>query len=359
MPTYLQARFIARAINSVQSQTLEDWELIIVDDGSPDDTADVVAAALADPRIAYHHLPRNGGVGAALNQAMERAHGRLIAYLPSDDVYYPEHLASLAAILQSGDGAVLAYSGVRHHHRRTVPGQIEGEPLQLVQVMHRVTEERWTERRELVSDDLDVLFWSKLRPHGAFAGSGAVSCEWADHPEQSHKIIREPMGGINPYRARFGVREPMRFQSSVGNMIDEVERYRAFRERPDTPPARDSLNIVLTGELAYNAERVLALEERGHRLFGLWMPEPQWFNTVGPVPFGHVEDLPRRGWREALRALPSAMIYALLNWQAVPFAAEVLRANPGIPFVWHFKEGPTVALEKGFWPDLVELMTRA
>jgi hypothetical protein len=225
--------------------------------------------------------------------------------------------------------------------------------------MHRVTEERWTERRELVSDDLDVLFWSKLRPRGAFAGSGAVSCEWADHPEQSHKIIREPMGGINPYRARFGVREPMRFQSSVGNMIDEVERYRAFRERPDTPPARDSLNIVLTGELAYNAERVLALEERGHRLFGLWMPEPQWFNTVGPVPFGHVEDLPRRGWREALRALPSAMIYALLNWQAVPFAAEVLRANPGIPFVWHFKEGPTVALEKGFWPDLVELMTRA
>ena len=49
------------------------------------------------------------------------------------------------------------------------------------------------------------------------------------------------------------------------------------------------------------------------------------------------------------------MIYALLNWQAVPFCHEVLKANPGIPFVWHYKEGPFISLEKGHWQQMVDL----
>ena len=66
-----------------------------------------------------------------------------------------------------------------------------------------------------------------------------------------------------------------------------------MRERPDTPRSDDGLKILLVGELAYNADRVLALEEQGHKLYGLWMPNPYWYNTVGPLPFGHVEDLPQ------------------------------------------------------------------
>ena len=127
---------------------------------------------------------------------------------------------------------------------------------------------------------------------GDFAATGAVTCEWVDHPHQRHKIIREPIGGINPYRQRYGVAEPLRFHTSVGNRIDEVAQYRRFRERPATPRAADGLKILLVGELAYNADRVLALEERGHRLYGLWMRDPYWYNTVGPLPFGHVTDLP-------------------------------------------------------------------
>ncbi len=168
-------------------------------------------------------------------------------------------------------------------------------------------------------------------------------------------MIREPEGGINPYRVRFRVEEPLRFHTTVGNRIDEVEHYRRFRERPGTPPTADGLKILLVGELAYNAERVLALEERGHRLYGLWTDEPYWYNTVGPVPFGHVRDLPREGWREAVAELRPDVIYALLNWQAVPFAHRVLSAVPDVPFVWHFKEGPFICLEKGTWPELVDL----
>jgi glycosyltransferase involved in cell wall biosynthesis len=355
MPTHSQADFIARAIESLLAQTLTQWELIVIDDASPDDTGAAVRRYLTDPRIRYERLSRNVGLGAALNCAMDLAHGTCIAYLPSDDVYYAQHLESLHACLDARADAVLAYSGVRHHYNRCATGRIDGYPLQLVQAMHRRTTERWAERDELVTDDLARMLWNRLQPAGAFIGTGRVTCEWVDHPDQLHKLLREPEGGINPYRQRYGLRQPLRFHTTVGNRIDEVAQYARYRGRPGTPPADDSLKILLVGELAYNADRVLALEEMGHQLYGLWMRRPYWYNTVGPLPFGHVQDIPFSRWRESVRRLQPDVIYALLNWQAVPFAYEVMRANPGVPFVWHFKEGPFICLEKGTWRELVSL----
>jgi glycosyltransferase involved in cell wall biosynthesis len=355
MPTHAHAHFIARAIESLLAQTFTRWELIIVDDGSLDDTTAAVRPYLGDPRIRYERLTRNVGLGAALNCAMDLAHGELIAYLPSDDVLYARHLESLHDCLVAHPHAMLAYSGVRHHYNRTAAGSIDGYPLQLVQVMHRRTTERWVERDELVTDDLGRMLWERLAAPERFVATGEVTCEWVDHPDQLHKLLREPQGGINLYRQRYGLRQPLRFHTTMGNRIDEVAQYARYRGRPDTPPAADGLKILLVGELAYNADRVLALEEMGHRLYGLWMRRPYWYNTVGPLPFGHVQDIPFERWREAVRRLQPDVIYALLNWQAVPFAYEVMRANPGIPFVWHFKEGPFICLEKGTWQELVAL----
>jgi glycosyltransferase involved in cell wall biosynthesis len=359
MPAYNHAHFIRRALDSLLAQTLPDWELILVDDGSTDATRTVIAPYLDDPRVRYLRLDRNRGLGVALNQALEGATAPLVAYLPADDVYYADHLASLVATLDAHPAAVAAYSGVRHHYNRSAEGAIPGYPLQLVQVLHRRTPDRWVEREEVVTDDLDRMYWTALRAHGDFVPTGRLTCEWVDHPAQRHKVIQEPVGGINLYRQRYQVPHPLRFHTTVGNLIDEVGRYRRYRERPDTPRAADGLKILLVGELAYNADRVLALEERGHKLYGLWMPDPYWYNTVGPLPFGHVEDLPRDDWRAAVRRVQPDVIYALLNWQAVPFAHEVLTANLGVPFVWHFKEGPFICLEKGTWNELIDLYTRA
>jgi hypothetical protein len=359
MPTHHHAGFIARAIQSLLGQTLTDWELIIVDDASPDDTHAAVSPFLHDGRIHYERLAANVGLGAALNLALGRARAAKIAYLPSDDVYYAEHLTSLSERLEQDPDAALAYAGVRHHYNRTAQGSIGGHSLQLVQVMHRRSDQRWIERAELVTDDLGRMLWDRLLHTGHAVGSGLISCEWVDHPDQLHKLVREPIGGINAYRQRFGVAHPLRFHTSVGNQIDEVEHYRHLRERPATPPAPDGLKILLVGELAYNADRVLALEERGHTLYGLWMSDPHWYNTVGPLPFGHVRDLPRDDWRAAIKAIEPDVIYALLNWQAVPFAREVMAANIGVPFIWHFKEGPFICLERGSWRQLVDLHTRS
>jgi glycosyltransferase involved in cell wall biosynthesis len=368
MPTFDQAAFLPRAVVSLLAQSYVDWDLIVLDDGSPSPKATWGALSpLMERRIRFERRDVNVGLGAAMNAALDLASGELIAYLPSDDVWLPEHLESLVACLDGHPEAVLAYSGVRSELRvplrgvieqRTSDGAIHGLALRPVQVLHRRGEERWVERTELVTDDLDVLYWSGLRARGTFVGTGRCTCEWVDHPQQWHKVIREPLGGINPYRSRYRVTHPLRFASTVGNPIDEVETYRRFRERPDTPMAPDGLTVLLAGELAFNPERVLAIEERGHRLFGLWTESPIYFSAVGPQPFGHITDLPRDGWIEAARDLQPDVVYALLNWEAVPFAHQVLEAVEA-PVVWHFKESPFECIANGTWPQLFDLVTKS
>ncbi|VXB93860.1 glycosyltransferase [Massilia sp. 9I] len=359
MPTFEQAAFIGRALDSLRTQDYGDWELVIVDDGSRDGSAAVLAPWLVDPRVRYLRFDSNGGLGRAINAGLDAARGELVAYLPSDDLWFAGHLARLVDCLDRHPSAVLAYAGVRYHYNRSASGLIPGECLQLVQCLHRRVDLRWRERAELESDDLERLFWGALRERGAFVETGVVSCEWVDHPAQRHKRMREPAGGINPFRQHYRVSGPLRFHTTTGNAIDEERLYAGATIPAAARDAGRGLKIVLAGELAYNADRVLALEAAGHRLYGLWTPTPAWFNTVGPLPFGHVEDLPRQGWRAALARIEPDLIYAQLNWQAVPFAHEVMTQAPDIPFVWHFKEGPFICIEKGSWPQLAELVRLA
>ena len=362
VPTYDQDAFLPAALRSLLMQSLTDWECVIVEDGSPGDAARALGPLLDDPRVRLEVLPVNGGLGAALNHGLDCTTGDRVAYLPSDDVWHVDHLASLDRLLDEHPDAVLAVSGVRHSQGLSfvdAEGRIPGEPLQLVQVLHRRTADRWVERQELTTDDLDRMLWDRLAERGGTVFSGRVTCEWVAHPKQRHRVLREPWGGLNPYRSRYAVAEPLRLQSTVGSLHDEVAQYREHRDRPVAPRSADGLRILLVGELAHNPERILALSDRGHELHGLWTPDPVWFNTVGPLPFGHVQDVPRDRWREAVRQLQPDVVYALLNWQAVPFAHEVLSADLGVPFVWHVKEGPFFSRQYGHWPQLVDLHLRS
>lgn len=99
MPAYNAARFITLAVESVLAQTFTDWEMIIVDDGSTDDTPRILAG-ISDPRIHVIRQP-NGGEAAARNTALDRATGEYIAFLDADDLYRPNGLADLAAYLDA------------------------------------------------------------------------------------------------------------------------------------------------------------------------------------------------------------------------------------------------------------------
>lgn len=358
IPTFDKAHFLPRALTGLFAQRYRNWSAVIVDDGSTDATPEAVRPWLGNPQIRYCRQDINRGLGAALNLGLDMGDGEVIAYLPGDDLWFADHLETLAAALDADQNAVLAYSGVRHSYNRHAQGIIAGGQLQLVQAAHRRTVDRWVERDELTTDDLDRMFWASLAARGSFVGTGEVTADWVDHPDQRHKTIREPLGGINPYRLRHDVREPLIFHSTMGHRIDEATRYKADRATPIAPKPH-GLKILIVGELAYNPERILALAEAGHTLYGLWTDQPYWYNWVGPLPFGHVEDVPRDDWQAALARIKPDIIYALLNWQAIPFAHRVMRGCGDIPFVWHFKEGPFIALEHGYWRELIELHTDA
>jgi glycosyltransferase involved in cell wall biosynthesis len=99
MPAYNVSCYIGDAIESVQRQTFTDWELLIVDDGSADDTLGVAARYRdRDGRSVLIHRT-NGGISAARNEALARATGAVIAILDSDDVWLPEFLEKQLRIL--------------------------------------------------------------------------------------------------------------------------------------------------------------------------------------------------------------------------------------------------------------------
>lgn len=91
MPSYNCARFIADSIKSVIAQTYTDWELIIVDDCSTDDT-EAIVASFCDDRIRYIRNEKNSGAAISRNRALREAKGRWIAFLDSDDLWLPEKL---------------------------------------------------------------------------------------------------------------------------------------------------------------------------------------------------------------------------------------------------------------------------
>jgi len=101
---YNAAECIPRALASVQAQTHDDWEAIVVDDASTDGTVSVVAAlARSEPRIRLLRRERNGGPSAARNAALDAATGEWVAVLDADDAWRPERLERmLAAAARTG-----------------------------------------------------------------------------------------------------------------------------------------------------------------------------------------------------------------------------------------------------------------
>lgn len=133
IPLYNRAGIVTKTIRSVLAQDFQDFEIVIVDDGSQDDPEPVIAA-IGDPRIRYIRQA-NGGGGAARNRGIEEARGRYIAFLDSDDQFLPGKLSIMAAALPADDDDTVLYSqmrvdrGVDRYWVRPERGIREGEDV--------------------------------------------------------------------------------------------------------------------------------------------------------------------------------------------------------------------------------------
>lgn len=125
IPTYNRADKVKKSINSVLQQTYSDFELLVVDDGSTDDTQAVVEA-IPDSRIRYIKLAENKGASVARNEGVKRASCSLIAFQDSDDYWHPDKLEKQMLYWQEHPDYAMVYCPYIMHMAEkvlTVPGK--------------------------------------------------------------------------------------------------------------------------------------------------------------------------------------------------------------------------------------------
>lgn len=111
VPSYNHAPFIERTLKSIFKQTLRPKKLIVIDDGSKDESAQIIEKVLATCPFEYSFIKReNRGLCATLNQGLAMANSEYFAYISSDDVWLPDFLQSRVQVLENHPNAVLSYS---------------------------------------------------------------------------------------------------------------------------------------------------------------------------------------------------------------------------------------------------------
>lgn len=126
MPMYNVEKYVLDAVQSVLNQTFEDFELLAVDDGSPDESASIVRA-INDSRVRVLTKP-NGGLSSARNFGIAHARGKYIAFLDADDAWLPSKLQSHVEHLDRSPKVGVSYSGSRFMDEAGVPLNLYQKP---------------------------------------------------------------------------------------------------------------------------------------------------------------------------------------------------------------------------------------
>lgn len=136
MPSYNSARFIGKTIESIIGQTYTNWELLITDDCSKDDTVRVVQGYVRqDSRIKLFRMETNGGAGKARNESIKNANGRYIAFCDSDDRWLPEKLEKQLRLMDEHDCALCSSSYLICNEEGQVVGVNYSPPCITLKVM--------------------------------------------------------------------------------------------------------------------------------------------------------------------------------------------------------------------------------
>ncbi len=158
MSVYNGEKYIADAINSILNQTFRDFELIIVNDGSTDNTMEIIKN-FKDERIRIFQLNQNVGVGAALNVGLSHIRGKYVAKVDADDISYPQRFEKQKDFLDKNKGIILVKSLVNHF-----PDNLRVAVSQRYKYIKEVIE---VQKNNVISteDISNKLYWYLCIPH--------------------------------------------------------------------------------------------------------------------------------------------------------------------------------------------------
>ncbi len=239
VPVRNGARFLRRAIDSVLTQTWPDFELIVIDDGSTDGTADILSALqTADPRIRVIHQPPTGIV-ASLNSGVAAARADLIARLDADDISLPDRLEKQVAWMAANPrvavlgGAVIFIDGAdrKFELRRYVlePHAVEGVLLSEgpgvvhpAVIMRKSTVERVGGYRTAFELAEDYDLWLRISEVALIANLPDVVIYYRRHGDQvSHRHYQRQLKVAELARACAGLRRQGKPEPDLNSLTDE------------------------------------------------------------------------------------------------------------------------------------------
>lgn len=164
IPTYNHGRYLGRALKSVLDQTYTNWEAIVIDNHSTDNT-DEVMASFSDSRISYLKINNNGLIAASRNTGIQAAKGEWIAFLDSDDTWYPEKLKWCINCLENGADLVA--------HGLKIIGESSG--FIYCGPKHRATFNSLLEKGTCITISATVIRKSVLDGVGNFSENAAIN----------------------------------------------------------------------------------------------------------------------------------------------------------------------------------------
>jgi alpha-1,3-rhamnosyltransferase len=198
VPSYNHGRFIEATLRSIMKQTFEPAQLLVIDDGSSDDSPAIIERVLNDCPFPCELIARtNRGLCATLNEGFDRTRGDYFAYLGSDDLWLPDFLQARVSLLESRPQAVLAYGHAFFINEENeiidctadwanyVDGNVRDMLLQTTApmsptVLHRreaLQQQWWNEESKLEDYDL----YLRLCADGEFAFDARVLSAWRRH----------------------------------------------------------------------------------------------------------------------------------------------------------------------------------
>lgn len=262
MPAYNTGKYIADAIDSVLAQSFQDWELIIINDGSPDDCLEIATKYVArDNRIKILDQ-QNSGVAVARNNGIAAARGQYIFPLDSDDLIAPDCLKALLAVLKTTGCAVASPDG-RYF------GEREG-PLNLPKICRQ---NMYCARNGVHNSSLyEKRHWEKYGGYDSAFAKGFEDYEfWLNFLNDGRKMTRVP-GDLFFYRIKpeaesrnaHGVRHAEEIMESIARkhrriktykLIDELRLMRECIYRDYTNVETGTRRVKIFKQLVYKSEK--------------------------------------------------------------------------------------------------------
>ncbi|MGC2238977.1 MAG: glycosyltransferase [Pyrinomonadaceae bacterium] len=198
VPSYNHAPFVERTLRSIFAQVLKPKKLIVIDDGSKDESAGIIERVLRDCPFENEFFAReNRGLCATLNEGFAKMSGEFFAYLGSDDIWLPEFLEQQAELLNKRPNAVLAFghaflideqdqiidrtdNWTQFSDGDLLPALLRGIIFSSPTVVYRraaLEKHRWNENSRLE----DYEMYLKLAADGEFARNEEILCAWRQH----------------------------------------------------------------------------------------------------------------------------------------------------------------------------------